>query len=120
LELLKQNVDAEKNKDDDFYTELIRLMSTYLDGLYFCQSCDLSQVVIDENGDMISQDFDELTPSDVMELCHTNRELSNNLFEYTCELLEKNQDVKLDIDILKRLLNRNPKLFSLSIEQSYI
>ena len=49
-----------------------------------------------------------------------NEKLSKNLFEYVCSILEANKDIKVDIKTLKRLLNRNPKLFSLFIEKTYL
>jgi len=75
--------------------------------------------VFDENEDLIQQEYDELESSDIKKLCHVNRNLAGELFEYVCDILEKNKDIKLDREILTKLLNRNPKLFSLSVEQNY-
>jgi len=46
--------------------------------------------------------------------------LSRSLFNYICTILENNKDIKLDINTLKLMLNRNPKLFTLSVEEDYL
>lgn len=120
LSLIKQNVELIENGDDNFYAELIKLIGNYIDQLYDKEVDDFPSIVFDENGKIISQDYDELNSHDMFNLTKANRELSVQLFEYVCDILEGNKDIKLDIETLKSLLNRNPKLFSLSVEKSYL
>lgn len=120
FELLKNSVDLVENKDENFYAELIRLISGYLDKLCDSKLDDFSVIVFDESGELISQDYDCLDNCDINKLESANHELSTNLFDYICQILEENKDIRLDINTLKRLLNRNPKLFTLSVEESYL
>ncbi len=118
--LIKQSVNLAENKDDNFYAELIKLIANYVDQLYDKKVEDFPSIVLDENGEIAEQDYDELNSSDMFNLTKANQELSEKLFGYVCSILESNKDVKLDIETLKRLLNRNPKLFTLSVEESYL
>ena len=118
--LLKQSIDLVENKDISFYEELVSILSDYLNKLYDIEINDFPRVVLDEKGERISQDYDKLISSDISKLRESNRDLSENLFEYVCEILNKHKDVKLSVETLTKLLNRNPKLFSLSIERSYL
>ena len=120
LSLIKQNVNSVENKDDNFYAELIKLIANYIDQLYDKDINDFPSIVLDENGEIAEQDYDELNSSDMFNLTKANRELSEQLFDYVCNILESNKDIKLDTETLKRLLNRNPKLFSLSVEEDYL
>ncbi|MBQ3474691.1 MAG: hypothetical protein IJH20_00755 [Bacilli bacterium] len=118
--LIKQSVERVENKDDNFYTELVKLISNYINELCDKKIEDFPIIVFDENSEEIAQEYDELNSSDMLNLTHANKELSKKLFEYVCSILEVNKDVKLDIETLKKLLNRNPKLFTLSVEESYL
>lgn len=118
--LIKQSVERVENKDDNFYTELVKLISNYINELCDKKIEDFPIIVFDENSEEIAQEYDELNSSDMLNLTHANKELSKKLFEYVCSILEVNKDVKLDIETLKKLLNRNPKLFALSVEESYL
>lgn len=118
--LIKQNVELVENKDDNYYAELIKLIGNYIDQLYDKNVEDFPGIVLDENGEIATQDYDELNSIDMFNLTKANKELSEKLFEYVCSILESNKDVKLDIETLKRLLNRNPKLFTLSVDKSYL
>ena len=60
------------------------------------------------------------TSWDTINFAHKNRELAEQLFNYVCNLLENNENIKLDIETLKRLLNRNPKPLYFSIEEDYV
>lgn len=51
---------------------------------------------------------------------NSNTTLSEELFNYICKILEKNKNIELDIETLKILLNRNPKLFELIAEEDYL
>lgn len=120
LSLIKQNVDLAENKDDNFYAELIKLIGNYINQLCDEEVRDLPSVVFGENGEIVSQDYEKINSSDKSNLTEANRELSKQLFDYVCSILESNKDIKLDIETLKRLLNRNPKLFTLSVEKDYL
>ena len=118
--LIKQNVELVENKDDNFYYELIKIISNYINQLCDKKVEEFPRIVFDKNGKKVSQEYDKINLSDKFNLTRANKELSEKLFEYVCSILEINKDVKLDIETLKRLLNRNPKLFPLLIEESYL
>lgn len=120
FERIKQFIDSVDNKNDAFYSELIRVISTYINQLYD-RDIDFCKVVI-TNADEELDSLDTIcfNSDDSFILRNANRELSKDLFEFLCNILESNKDIKLDIETLKRLLNRNPKLFTLSVEESYI
>lgn len=118
--LIKNNIELIENKDDHFYSELIKLLGTYVDQLYDKRVIDLPKNILDENGCAITQDNDEFDSIDMFYLTGANRILSEDLFEYICNILESNKDIKLDIETLKTLFNRNPKLFSLTVEEDYL
>lgn len=118
--LIKKSVELVENKDDNFYDELIKLISYYINKLYDKKVEDFPSIVYDENGKEVAQEYDVLNLSDMSNLTLANEKLSKNLFEYVCSILETNKDIKVDIKTLKRLLNRNPKLFSLFAERTYL
>lgn len=118
--LIKQNIQSIENKDDNFYIELINLLGDYIDQLYDKEVKDFPNTVFDENGEIIPQVYDRLNFNDKFNLTKANKKLSENLFEYVCNILESNIDIKLNIEILKKLLDRKPKLFTLAIEESYL
>ena len=120
FKLIKQRVSLIENKDDDFCSKLISLISNYIDKLYDSEIDDFPIIVLDENGERVPQEYDTLDSRDMYKLKDANREFSESLFNYVCEILKTNKNVKLDIETLKRLLNRNPKLFTLSVEQDYL
>ena len=120
LGLIKQIVNQADNKDDKFYTRLIKLISYYINKLYNEKVEDFPSIVYDGKFKKVEQKYDELNLNDMFNLKKANEELSEKLFEYVCSILEANKDIKVDIKTLKRLLNRNPKLFSLSAERTYI
>ena len=122
FELVKKLIDSMDNKTDTFYAELIQIMSTYINQLYdreigFCN--------VKINSSSFSEELDSLdtiyfNSNDSYILSKANRELSEQLYDYVCNILESNKDIKLNIETLKCLLNRNPKLFTLSVEKSYL
>ena len=118
--LIKRNGELIENKDDYFYAELIKLIGNYIDRLYDKDVKYFPSIVLDEAGERTTQDYDELNSSDMFNLTKANKELSEKLFEYVCGILKNNKDIKLDIEILKRLLNRNPKLFTFSVDENYL
>lgn len=116
FELLEQQVNSFEQKDDIFYTELIRFLAPYIDELY-----DRNVLKnISKANDLVINDFDLQIFDNKFKLEQQNRKLSTKLFEYVCDILNDNKNIKLDIGILKRLLNRNPKLFSLVAEEEYL
>lgn len=121
FELLKRKVDSKKNKDDNFYTELISLISNYFDVLYDSTIENYNFIVLSLNEELIPQDYDCINGSDMFKIGRANRKLANKLFEYVCDILEKNKDIQLDYETLKKLLNRDPKsvIFSVEDDQFY-
>lgn len=128
FELLKATVDSIDNKDDDFYANLISLMSEYIDLLYDSRiekPEDYKGIVFDKEGQMLPQEKDFTECEDDFICLKTfshraNVDLVRSLFDYTCDILEKNKDVTLDIETLTRLLSRNPKSLSLSVDVDYV
>ena len=120
LFLIKHNVELIENKDDEFYSELIKMLSEYIGVLYDKRVENFPGMVFDENGELVDQDYDELKFDNIFDLECANGTLSVNLFNYVCDILENNENIKLDNETLTRLLNRNPRLFSLSVEEDYI
>ncbi len=122
FELVKQLIDSMDDKSDTFYAELIQIISTYINQLYD-RDIDFCNVGI--NSSSFSEELDSLdtihfNSNDSYILSKANRELSEQLFDYVCSILESNKNITLDVETLKRLLNRNPKLFSLSVEEVYL
>lgn len=120
FEHIKQFIDSVDNKDVVFYSELIRVISTFIDQLYD-RNIDFCNVEIVNTDDEVEfLDTICFNSRDSFILRNANHDLSKELFEFLCNILDSNKDIKLDIETLKRLLNRNPKLFTLSVEESYI
>ena len=117
--LIVQCIEQTENKDDSFYAKLIRLVSGYIDKLYDGKT-DVPTTVFDENGEELELEYDELSFSDTVKLNFTNKCLTKKLFEYICSILEANKDVELDVETLKRLLNRSPKKNTLSVEEELL
>ena len=118
--LIQKYIHLIEKKDDNFYSELIKLMGMYIDQLYDKKVEDFPSIVLDEKGNRIPQDYDELNVSDLFHLKKANRELSEKLFEYGCDILESNRNIQLNMDTLRNLLNRHLHSFHLSIEQCYL
>lgn len=118
--LIKQVVDVVENKDDKFYTELVKLIANFIDQLYDKDVHGFPGVVLDEIGEIANQDYDEISSDDRFKLAEANRELSEKLFDYVCSILECNKNITLDVETLKRLLNRNPKPLTFTIEEDYL
>lgn len=102
LELIKRYIESISNKDTNFYSKLIELLSIYIDKLYDCKFADLPNKFFDE-----------------IDLKGANCDFSRNLFDYVCMILENNKNVILDNETLKRLLNRSPKPFAFSVGEDY-
>ncbi|HBA37587.1 MAG TPA: hypothetical protein DCY94_02580 [Firmicutes bacterium] len=117
---IKQIIDSAIDKSDTFYTELVRVLSMYLNQLYE-RDIDFCNVII-TNTDATMNDVTTIyfNSSDAFILKRANQELSIQLFKLLCGILENNKDLVLDIETLKRLLDRKPKLFTLSVEESYL
>lgn len=96
FELMINYINLIENKDEYFYSELVKLMSIYIDKLYDTKINTLG---------VANKDYLKIA----------NHDLSEKLFNYVCEILQKNQDIKLDTETLTRLLNRNPKPLTLTV-----
>lgn len=118
--LVKQNIELFENKDTNFYSKLIELIAIYIDKYYTKEIKNFLNVVFDENGELMSRDCLETNYKDVFLLTMANWELAGNLFDFVCSILENNKDVKINIETLNKLLNRDPKLFSFTAEESYL
>lgn len=120
FELLKSKVDSKKNKDDNFYTELISLISNYFDVLYDSTIENYNFIVLSLNEELIPQEDDCIGNNSIFKICRANRKLATELFDYVCDILENNKDIKLDYETLKRLLNRAPKSAIFSVEEAMV
>lgn len=120
FELIKIQVCSIENKDDAFYSDLIKLISIYVDKLYDSKVDNPPVLVFNIDGELIPQNQERLSRWDKYYLSDANHDFSKNLFLYVCDILKANPNIKLDLDTLRRLLNRSPKLFTLSIETDFI
>lgn len=120
IKLIEKEISLIENKDDEFYSELIKLISVYIDKLYETEINDFPNIVFDINGKLIPQNYNILNANDKYHLKRANRDFSVILFNYVCNILENNKDIKLDIETIKRILNRNPKPFGFSVEEIYL
>ena len=109
-----------ENKDDAFYSGLIKLISIYVDKLYDSKVDNPPVLVFNIDGELIPQNQERLSHWDKYYLSGANCDFSKNLFLYVCDILKANPNIKLDLDTLRKLLNRSPKLFTLSIETDFI
>ena len=110
--LIKENVDLIENKDNNFYTQLIKLLSEYIDEVYV----PFILYFFNKNGKSIYNGLSDGTYQSYEDwhryyeneekLHNINCDLAHKLFEYICNILENNKDVTLDIETLSRLLNR--------------
>lgn len=120
FELITKLLDSVESKDETFYGKLIETIAIYIDQLYDrnVNHCNIAIVSSDEGLDFV--DTIHFNSWDTVNFTLKNRELAVQLFNYVCNLLENNENIKLDIETLKRLLNRNPKPLSFSIEEDYV
>lgn len=120
FELLKQLIASAQNKDKIFYKRLVQVISVYINKL--CDRdidfCDVK--ITSTNEELDCADTIYFNCMDEVEFKQANRQLSKHLFNYVCSILEKNKDIKLDIETLGNLLNRNPKQLSFLVEKSVI
>ena len=117
--LLNKYIEEIDNKTIEFYEELIKLLSMYIDKYYDTEIDDFPLYVLDKSCKYISQEYSILTGFDVFNLMQANKSLSQELFDYVCYVLKNNSDVKLEVETLKQLFNRSPKLYEFSVEDSY-
>lgn len=120
FELIKGYIDSSQYKKDVFYYEVIKLISSYLDKLNNSNYEDWNGIVFDKEGNLIPQNPELIDDNDMSKIRDASCALSENLFLYVCDILENNKDIKLDKETLKRLFNRHPKLFTHSVEESYL
>ena len=95
IKLIEKEISLIENKDDEFYSELIKLISVYIDKLYETEINDFPNVVFATNGKLIPQNYDILKRSDIFNLRRANRDFCESLFNFVCNILENNKDVKL-------------------------
>lgn len=120
LYLLNQEVQLRENKDNSFYENLVELLSDYMTTLYDGKYGEIPRVVFDKNGEKLDCDNRVLSDAEFTKLSIANKECADKLFNYIYAILKKEIDVKINIDTLTKLLNRNPKLFNLTAEKSYL
>ena len=72
LGLIKQIVNQADNKDDKFYTRLIKLISYYINQLYNEKVEDFPSIVYDEKFRKVEQKYDELNLNDMFNLKKAN------------------------------------------------
>lgn len=119
-DLLLKKIELYEDKTDEFYTKLISVLSQYINKIYNRKiECDC-RYVFDKDFNCIEQDYNDYNYSVRFNIELCNRKLSEMLFNFICNLLQSNVDIKLDVDTLKQLLNRNPKLFEVSLDLSYL
>ncbi len=116
FEIIMELVDSIDKKDDSFYAELVKVLSSHITDLYDRKVKNFVITLVDENEDIDSKQFNSIDTFDLEKL---NRELAGQIFNYLKDVLRDNKNLVLDVETLKNLLNRNPKLFSLSVETSY-
>ena len=75
LGLIKQIVNQADNKDDKFYTRLIKLISYYINQLYNEKVEDFPSIVYDGKFKKVEQKYDELNLNDMFNLKKANEEL---------------------------------------------
>lgn len=115
--LIRNFVNSVKNKNDDFYGELIKLIGKYIGAL--CNEYDdfFNGTVLDGNGNIILTGHFLLSNDEQIKIRKANRKFGITLFLYICEILEHNKDIKLDLETLKNLFNRNPKQVPFVVEK---
>ncbi len=121
---IEKLIKSYKNKDEEFYSNLIRILIKHADILYDKKYGKKKSIIYNKNNQPIKIIDDN---QKVIDNSHFNHNLttadyylSRSLFNYICTILENNKDIKLDINTLKLMLNRNPKLFTLSVEEDYL
>ncbi len=120
FELITKLLDSIENKDEAFYAKLIEIVAIYIDQLYDREVNHCNIAIISSDEELDFADTIHFNSWNTINFAHKNRELAERLFNYVCNLLEDNESIKLGIETLKRLLNRNPKPLYLSIEDDYI
>lgn len=118
FELLKQTIESMTNVDDKFYSKIIQIVATYINLLYD-REIDFGIVKVVNIADVFMESI-YFNDSDSFVLKSANRELAGQVFEYVCCILENNKDITLNFETFNGLLNRNPRLFTLTVEASFI
>lgn len=123
FDIIEKEIKEYIEKDNNFYSELIKLLAKELNDLYdkkiskkdtrLINNNNETIKIVDINGIPVELDYS-------YKIKDSNTTLSESLFNYICDILEKNKDIELDIETLKILLNRNPKLFELIAEENYL
>ncbi len=99
---------------------MIEVIGVYIEKLYEREInyYNIKVVCVDDEFDFV--DAVHFNSWDTVGFKKYNRDLAEQLFYYVCSVLEKNEKIILDIDALKRLLNRKLQPFYLSVEKDYI
>lgn len=114
---IKDLVAQFENKDDNFYSELIKVFSDYIDKLFARRADSLNVILNDSNGKQSNLQFDRFNNYIAYKMKSANEEFGKKLFDYVCDMLQEHPDITLDADTLKKLLNRNPQVFTYSIDR---
>lgn len=124
LNIIKQKVYEFENKNDFFYSMLIKLIGISLGEIYNRKFRNWIGLVLDKNEERIPQRtdiiFSRYNISDTIDkIEQADRDFSVKLFEYVCDILENNKDIMLDVETLTSLLDRDPNLYSSTLEGHY-
>ena len=103
INLIKYEVNNVKDKDDLFYEKLIELISKYYSKISNKKIVNGIRIGFDNYGNKVERNYIKYDLTDML-LKTRNIICSKELFDYVCELLKKNKDIKLDYEILKKLL----------------
>lgn len=125
LSIIKRKVDEFEDKNNFFYYLLIKLISMKLSEIYNREFRNWIGLVLSENEELIPQPLSNINNFISSHLDYidaiqqADRDFSINLFEYVCDILENNKGIVLDVETLIRLLDRDPKLLSSTLEGAY-
>ena len=110
--LIKHYIDKINNIDDNFYIELIKLISNHINEL--CDEFTYYKKTYDKKGNLINTNYN--IDNKIMYSLHSeNKKFAKILFNYVCNILTNNKFIKLDKNTLKNLLNRRPKYSDLDL-----
>lgn len=117
---VKRLISNDKKKNTQYYNELLKVLAYYVNEIYDRDILYASSIAYNKNGEAYEQEWEELNSFSIRKIIPANHQFAIELFNYICDILEENPDVTLDTETLIHLLNRNPKLFELTVDQSYL
>ena len=90
FELFSEYINTQNQKDNKYYEELVKVLSSYL-SLYDSEITftDYPITAVDENGKTQFECYDTLQSSDINALSTVNRSLAKNVFEEICTILRE-------------------------------